>query len=332
MASNVLVIDTDKDFESVVAKTLSQEHTLYFFDKWARAVSCLARNRIDLAIVGMNVSGFRCDQLVDMIRQSTSGTIIVAGDEDPADKRGFAKKFKADGYVSKVGGSAQLNYELSRFLGYSSSASTKGPSTVVSKRPSGLVELPDNLDIDEKKKASGASTISSFLQQNRNATTLAKLARISGGLNKEEFIRKHSDDCLMLLNEAEVTKSSEFMKTRRMTRGQVQKRNYNPVDTVVLPLDKGVMTVGRSPNCDIQIRDSRISKFHAYIQKGRDGQRTLQDSGSTNGTFLSGKKIPAKSTFTLNSQLIIGFGDYCKFKFLTPELLYIRVKYFSQIT
>ncbi|MDF1660989.1 MAG: FHA domain-containing protein, partial [Planctomycetota bacterium] len=74
------------------------------------------------------------------------------------------------------------------------------------------------------------------------------------------------------------------------------------------------------------------SKFHAYIQRARDGQRTLQDSGSTNGTFLSGKKIPPKSTFTLNSQLIIGFGDYCKFKFLTPELLYIRVKYFSQLT
>lgn len=329
MASNVLVIDSDKDFESVVTGTLSKEHTLYYFDKWARAVSCLARNRIDLAIVGMNVSGFRCDQLVDMIRKSTSGTILVAGDEEPRDKRSLARKFKADGYISKAGGTAQLNYELSKFLGYSTSV--KGPSTVVSKRPSGLVELPDNLDV-ESKKATGATSISQFLQQNRSAVTLAKLARVSGALDKDEFVRKHSDDCLMLLNEAEVTKSSEFMKTRRMTRGQVQKRNYNPVDTVVLPLDKGVMTVGRSPNCDIQIRDSRISKFHAYIQRTPDGQRILQDSGSTNGTFLSGKKIPPKNTFTLNNQLIIGFGDYCKFKFLTPELLYIRVKYFSQLS
>ncbi|MDF1660988.1 MAG: hypothetical protein P1V97_04420, partial [Planctomycetota bacterium] len=234
MASNVLVIDSDNDFESIVASTLSKEHTLYYFDKWARAVSCLARNRIDLAIVGMNVSGFRCDQLVDMIRQSTSGTILVAGEEEPADKRSLARKFKADGYISKRGGSAQLNYELSRFLGYSSSV--KGPSTVVSKRPSGLVELPDNLDVDSKgTKTTGATSISQFLQQNRNATTLAKLARISGTLDKEEFIRKHSDDCLMLLNEAEVTKSSEFMKTRRMTRGQVKNRSYNPIDTVVLP-------------------------------------------------------------------------------------------------
>lgn len=328
MASNVLVIDSDKDFESLIAATLADDHTLFYFDKWARAVSCLARNRIDLAVVGMNVSGFRCDQLVDMIRQSSSGTILVAGDVKNPDKYGLAKKYKADGYISKIGGKAQLNYELTRFLGHSTK---KTGSTVVTKRTSGLVELPENLDVDRNKNVKGDTSISQFLQQNRNATTLAKLARISGTLPKEEFIRKHSDDCLMLLNEAEVTKSSEFMKTRRMTRGQVQKRSYNPIDTVILPLDKGVMTVGRSPNCDIQIRDSRISKFHAYIQRSKEGQRTLQDSGSTNGTFLSGKKIPPKQTFTLNSQLIIGFGDYCKFKFLTPELLYIRVKYFSQL-
>jgi len=50
------------------------------------------------------------------------------------------------------------------------------------------------------------------------------------------------------------------------------------------------MTVGRDPGCDIVLRDAKVSRRHAEIIFER-GFFVVHDLGSTNGSFVNGKRI-----------------------------------------
>ena len=55
-------------------------------------------------------------------------------------------------------------------------------------------------------------------------------------------------------------------------------------------LNRGFMTLGRSSDADIRIKDDRVSRVHCLIEWMSD-TIVLEDKGSTNGTILDGKKI-----------------------------------------
>src|ERR1043166_6877300 len=69
--------------------------------------------------------------------------------------------------------------------------------------------------------------------------------------------------------------------------------------TVTLPASLGNRTVdvegkrfsiGRTPENDLQISDSSLSRRHALIEEV-DGRFMLSDCGSSNGTFVNGQQI-----------------------------------------
>ncbi len=55
-------------------------------------------------------------------------------------------------------------------------------------------------------------------------------------------------------------------------------------------LEREVTVIGRAREADITIDDRRISSRHAQISY-RDGQHTLEDLGSKNGTYLNGELL-----------------------------------------
>lgn len=89
------------------------------------------------------------------------------------------------------------------------------------------------------------------------------------------------------------------------------------IDGVVVKevlLTKDRSTIGRRPYNDVVIDNLAVSGEHAVIQMA-GGVATLEDLGSTNGTYVNGKSVKQQS---LLDEDVIEVGKY-KLKFLDRE-------------
>src|SRR5438874_12205725 len=62
------------------------------------------------------------------------------------------------------------------------------------------------------------------------------------------------------------------------------------------PMSQLTVTIGRSDQCDIAVKDSSISGHHAEIRKS-NGEITVRDLGSANGIYLNGERIEQAELF-----------------------------------
>ena len=66
------------------------------------------------------------------------------------------------------------------------------------------------------------------------------------------------------------------------------------------------MTVGRAAGCGIALPDDTfVSQLHARVFR-RDGDLYIEDLGSTNGTYLNGKKVSAASVMRKGDHVQVG--------------------------
>ena len=72
-----------------------------------------------------------------------------------------------------------------------------------------------------------------------------------------------------------------------------------------LGLDDDQLTIGRSADSGLVIRDDYTSTHHARLMLW-DGTWMIQDLDSTNGTFLKGKKVGAPTVVPLNTPMSVG--------------------------
>jgi pSer/pThr/pTyr-binding forkhead associated (FHA) protein len=64
-------------------------------------------------------------------------------------------------------------------------------------------------------------------------------------------------------------------------------------------------TVGRSSDADVIINDPYASDFHARVS-AENGQTRVEDLGSTNGTYVNGRRISAPSGLVKGDTVQIG--------------------------
>jgi hypothetical protein len=64
-------------------------------------------------------------------------------------------------------------------------------------------------------------------------------------------------------------------------------------------------TIGRSPDCHIFLDDVTVSRRHAVLSE-HDGQFTVEDQGSLNGTFLNRHRIEAAAPLEDGDEIQIG--------------------------
>jgi diguanylate cyclase (GGDEF)-like protein len=70
-------------------------------------------------------------------------------------------------------------------------------------------------------------------------------------------------------------------------------------------LDKKAFSIGRSSRCDIQVDQDSVSRTHAKVFSG-DGQVTIEDQGSTNGTFVNDETADGAVKLHNNDLIKIG--------------------------
>lgn len=76
-----------------------------------------------------------------------------------------------------------------------------------------------------------------------------------------------------------------------------------------VPLTGDEITIGRSADSSLIIRDDYTSTHHARLMVW-NGQWMLQDLDSTNGTFLDGRKVSAPVPIPLNTAIKVGATSF----------------------
>src|SRR5262245_6874840 len=70
-------------------------------------------------------------------------------------------------------------------------------------------------------------------------------------------------------------------------------------------LADGVTSLGRHDDCMIRIKSSQVSRRHCELFEA-GGKLTIRDLGSSNGTFVNGKRISGPETLKPGDELTIG--------------------------
>ena len=77
------------------------------------------------------------------------------------------------------------------------------------------------------------------------------------------------------------------------------------------------LILGRAPTCDVVLDYPMISARHARLQRSA-GKVTVEDLGSTNGTYVNGERISGKTAVAVGA--VIGLGSYT-LRLTSPEML-----------
>ncbi|HVE87499.1 MAG TPA: FHA domain-containing protein [Myxococcales bacterium] len=88
------------------------------------------------------------------------------------------------------------------------------------------------------------------------------------------------------------------------------------------PLDASAeLTVGRLPDCELIVEDPSVSKRHALLRWDTvQGGCSIQDLGSTNGTFVNANELADGEERLLADGDALAFGDPEFLYFLTESL------------
>ena len=69
------------------------------------------------------------------------------------------------------------------------------------------------------------------------------------------------------------------------------------------------LNVGRASDNELSLNDTSVSKIHAALLMTGEGTLLVADTGSTNGTYLNGRRISYGESRLIEDGDVVGFGD-----------------------
>ena len=79
-----------------------------------------------------------------------------------------------------------------------------------------------------------------------------------------------------------------------------------PQPNQIFELNKDIISIGRDVTNEITINDPEVSRHHCRLTRGPSGY-TLEDLGSTNGTFVNGQRLTGARPLSPND--LVGLGE-----------------------
>jgi len=99
-------------------------------------------------------------------------------------------------------------------------------------------------------------------------------------------------------NDSKSSQTSSFINTTiKMVSGAMRGTEVS--------IKKTTMTIGRSSEADVQVHDILISRIHCKLMLEK-GQWFIEDCGSTNGTWMIGRKVDRKVPLPMKTSVRIG--------------------------
>jgi hypothetical protein len=92
-----------------------------------------------------------------------------------------------------------------------------------------------------------------------------------------------------------------------------------PQPNQIYELNKGIITLGRDITNDIVINDPEVSRHHCRLTQGGGGY-TIEDLGSTNGTFVNGQRLSGPRPMTHGDMVGLGETVTLAYEAIVPGL------------
>jgi len=99
-------------------------------------------------------------------------------------------------------------------------------------------------------------------------------------------------------------------------------------------VDGATVRLGRDDGLEVVVADGSISAHHATftLERARDAVRArVADAGSSNGTWVDGRRLAAGAPVALDDSTSIRFGPALKFQYFTPSGFCAFLSYYRRI-
>ncbi len=112
------------------------------------------------------------------------------------------------------------------------------------------------------------------------------------------------------VSKLEVPHRSPFEKTPpvNLVARVIIRDEANEVPLALIPGGKR-LSVGRVSDNELSLNDASVSKIHAALTMNLQGTLLVADTGSTNGTFINGRRISYGEARQIEEGDVVGFGD-----------------------
>lgn len=168
---------------------------------------------------------------------------------------------------------------------------------------------------------------------------LKSLIALASQLDEKSFVERHPHPGLVIKKKGRPPGDDQFdseldwrTRTKKGLYGNkpgaasskkdpLAKVTYEPLVKSTRNPFAGMITVGRTPNNDVCLNFSSVSKLHAYFQN-EGAKWVVRDSMSSFGTFVNGEKVLPEQSVPVQDGTAISFGPDTECQFLSPKGLY----------
>jgi FHA domain-containing protein len=124
----------------------------------------------------------------------------------------------------------------------------------------------------------------------------------------EEDLRRQDEERRALKAGVPIPSAAPPMPDIEVIARVTQQNGTREVALVFKPGGKR-LNVGRASDNELSLNDASVSKIHAALLMTGEGTLLVADTGSTNGTYLNGRRIAYGESRMIEDGDVIGFGD-----------------------